>query len=42
VPLSREEAAPRARAALGRPERASFGMLGTRQFLGLSLVPAGS
>lgn len=42
VLLSRAEAAPQARAAFSRLERASFGMLGIRQFLRLSLVTAGS
>ena len=40
--LSPEEAGPYLRDAFGRLERASLGMLGIRQFLRLSVVPAGS
>jgi len=40
--LSPEEAGPQIRDAFGRLERASMGMLGIRQFLRLSVVPAGS
>ncbi len=40
--ISPEEADPYVRAAFGRLERASMRMLGIRQFLRLSVVPAGS
>jgi deazaflavin-dependent oxidoreductase (nitroreductase family) len=40
--VSPEEAGPHVRAAFGRLERASMRMLGIRQFLRLSVVPAGS
>ena len=40
--LSPREADPQVRAAFGRFERASMRMLGIRQFLRLSVVPAGS
>jgi deazaflavin-dependent oxidoreductase (nitroreductase family) len=40
--LSPEEAAPEVRTAFGRLERASMPMLGIRQFLRLSVRPAGS
>jgi deazaflavin-dependent oxidoreductase (nitroreductase family) len=40
--LSPEEADPHVRDAFGRLERASMRMLGIRQFLRLSVVPAGS
>jgi deazaflavin-dependent oxidoreductase (nitroreductase family) len=42
VLLSPEEAAPLVRAAFGQLERASMRPLGIRQFLRLSVVPAGS
>lgn len=42
VLVSREEAAPQVRAAFSRLERASMRPLGIRQFLRLSVVPAGS
>jgi deazaflavin-dependent oxidoreductase (nitroreductase family) len=41
VLLSREEAAPQVRSAFGRLVRASMRPLGIRQFLRLSVVPAG-
>lgn len=40
--LSREEADPGVRALFSRVERASFRVLGIRQFLSLAVVPAGS
>lgn len=40
--LSPEEAGPQVRAAFGGLERASMRMLGIRQFLRLSVIPAGS
>jgi deazaflavin-dependent oxidoreductase (nitroreductase family) len=42
VLVSPEEAGPYVRAAFGRLERASMRMLGIRQFLRLSIAPAGS
>jgi serine/threonine protein phosphatase PrpC len=36
------EAAPQVRAAFGRLEQASMGMLGVRQFRRLIVIPAGS